>query len=146
MAIGKQSPDESYYMGTVRSAGIGNASSYQVSGKPFLTGNLDIDQDVEDKIVFPNVTKRIIVKNMADVDLRVHFHSTASSRVNESSCFWTLPTTKDQIELNVKCTEIYISNPTGDNGKYELYAELTGISPSQMFELTGSGISGVSQA
>ncbi|HCT54717.1 MAG TPA: hypothetical protein DF712_19915 [Balneola sp.] len=127
----------------VRQAGIGNAASYQVSGRPFLTGNLDIDNDVEDKIVFPAVTKRIVIQNMADVDLRVHFHSTASSRVNETSCYFTLPTTKDKLDIDVKCTEIYISNPTGNNGKYELYAELTGISPEQMFALTGSGISGV---
>ena len=51
----------------VRQAGIGNAASYQVSGRPFLTGNLDIDNDVEDKIVFPAVTKRIVIQNMADV-------------------------------------------------------------------------------
>ena len=127
----------------VRQAGLGNAASYQVSGRQFLTGNLDIDLNVEDKIVFPSVTKRIIVQNLADVDLRVHFHSTASSRVNETSCFFTLPTTKDKLDIDVKCKEIFISNPTGNNGKYELVAELTGIGPEQMFELTGSGISGV---
>ena len=88
------------------------------------------------------MTKRIVIQNMADVDLRVHFATTASTSVNGTSCFWTLPTTKDKIELNVKCKEIYISNPTGNNGKYELYAELTGIGVEQMFALTGSGISG----
>tara|TARA_R100001510_G_C7526526_1_gene119784 strand:- start:23 stop:439 length:417 start_codon:yes stop_codon:yes gene_type:complete len=126
----------------VRQAGIGNAASYQVSGRPFLTGNLDIDNGVEDKIVFPAVTKRIVIQNMADVDLRVHFATTHSTSVNGTSCFFTLPTTKDKLDIDVKCTEIYISNPTANNGKYELYAELTGISPEQMFELTGSGISG----
>ena len=126
----------------VRQAGIGNAASYQVSGRPFLTGNLDIDNGVEDKIVFPAVTKRIVIQNMADVDLRVHFATTHSTSVNGTSCFFTLLTTKDKLDIDVKCTEIYISNPTANNGKYELYAELTGISPEQMFELTGSGISG----
>ena len=136
-------PNYGFSSSYVRTAGLGNVASYQVSGKPFLTGNLDIDLNVEDKIVFPNVTKRIIIQNMADVDLRVHFHSTGSSRVNETSCFFTLPTTKDKLDLDVKCTEIYISNPTGNNGKYELYAELTGIPVGEMFPLTGSGISGV---
>ena len=135
-------PNYGFSASYVRSAGLGNASSYQVSGKPFITGNLDIDQNVEDKIVFPNVTKRIVIQNMADVDLRVHFATTASTSVNSTSCFFTLPTTKDKLDIDVKCTEIYISNPTANNGKYELYAELTGISPEQMFALTGSGISG----
>tara|TARA_R100000152_G_C6732349_1_gene156862 strand:- start:598 stop:1029 length:432 start_codon:yes stop_codon:yes gene_type:complete len=126
-----------------RSPGISSVGSYQVSGKPFMTGNLDIDQDVEDRIVFPNVTKRVIIQNMADVDLRVHFHSTASARVAETACFFTLPTTKDKLDIDVKCTEIFISNPTANNGKYELYAELTGIGREQMFALTGSGISGI---
>jgi hypothetical protein len=135
-------PNYGFSASYVRSAGLGNASSYQVSGKPFLTGNLDIDNGVEDKIVFPNVTKRIVIQNMADVDLRVHFATTASTSVNSTSCFFTLPTTKDKLDIDVKCTEIYISNPTGNNGKYELYAELTGISPEQMFALTGSGITG----
>ena len=135
-------PNYGFSASYVRSAGLGNASSYQVSGKPFITGNLDIDQNVEDKIVFPNVTKRIVIQNMADVDLRVHFATTASTSVNSTSCFFTLPTTKDKLDIDVKCTEIYISNPTGNNGKYELHAELTGISPEQMFALTGSGISG----
>ena len=48
----------------VRQAGIGNAASYQVSGRPYLTGNLDIDNGVEDKIVFPAVTKRIVIQNI----------------------------------------------------------------------------------
>ena len=79
---------------------------------------------------------------MADIDLRVHFATTASTSVNATSNYWTLMTTKDEITLNVKCTEIYISNPTGNNGKYELYAELSGIPAENMFNLTGSGISG----
>jgi len=135
-------PNYGFSSSYVRSAGIGNASSYQVSGRPFLTGNLDIDNGVEDKIVFPAVTKRIVIQNMADIDLRVHFATTASTSVASTSCFYTLPTTKDKLDIDVKCTEIYISNPTGNNGKYELYAELTGISPEHMFELTGSGITG----
>ena len=81
-------PNYGFSASYVRSAGLGNASSYQVSGKPFITGNLDIDQNVEDKIVFPNVTKRIVIQNMADVDLRVHFATTASTSVNSTSCFF----------------------------------------------------------
>ena len=48
--MGNTSPDSSYYSSYVRASGIGNASAYQVAGKPFLTGNLDIDNGVEDKI------------------------------------------------------------------------------------------------
>jgi len=140
--MGNTSPYQSSSLGYPRGAGIGNASSYQVSGRPFLTGNLDLDNGVEDKIVFPTVAKRVIVKNMADVDIKVHFHSTASCSLVSTYSYKDLATTKDQVELEGKFTEIYISNATANNGKYELFAELTGIPAENMFALTGSGISG----
>ena len=39
------------------SPGISHVGSYQVSGKPFMTGSTDIDNDVPHKISFPQVAK-----------------------------------------------------------------------------------------
>jgi hypothetical protein len=140
--MGNTSPYQSSSLGYPRGAGIGNASSYQVSGRPFLTGNLKLDNGVEDKVVFPTVAKRVIVKNMADIDIRVHFATTASNSLVATYSYKLLATTNDQVEIEGKFTELYISNATADDGKYELFAELTGIPAENMFALTGSGISG----
>ena len=52
----------------------------------------------------------------------------------------TLNSAEDSITLNVKCKEIYLLARQADVG-YELFAELTNIPTSSMFDLTGSGIS-----
>jgi len=45
------------------------------------------------------------------------------------------------MSFNVKCKEIYISNPdVSEAGSYTVVAELTGISTLEMFALTGSGL------
>ena len=57
-----------------------------------------------------------------------------------------LTTDESSITFNVKCKEIWVSNPpTGNGGSgspsgYRVVAELTGISPNEMFILTGSGL------
>ena len=140
--MGNTLPFQSSSLGPPRGAGLGNASSYQVSSVPFLTGNLVLDNGVEDRIVFPTVARRVIVKNMADIDIKVSFHSTASCSLVSTYSFKDLPTTNDEVDITGKFTEVYISNATGDDGKYELFAELTGIPAENMFALTGSGISG----
>ena len=43
--------------------GISNVGSYQVSGKPYITGSADIDNDVQHKISFPQVAKSVTVIN-----------------------------------------------------------------------------------
>ena len=47
-----------------------------------------------------------------------------------------------QLDMQVKCRRIYITNDTANAGSWELFAELTGIDANQMYELTGSGITG----
>ena len=49
-------------------AGIGNVGSYQVSGKPFVSGAIDVnDATVAGtplEITFPSVTRWILVRNL----------------------------------------------------------------------------------
>lgn len=43
-------------------SGLRNVGSYQVAGKPYITGNIGLGQGAEDKIEFPNVTKEVKIR------------------------------------------------------------------------------------
>ena len=125
-------------------SGLGAVGSYQVSGVPYLTGAV-IAGGVEHKIEFPTVAKSVLVINK-DTDtsnsaLRVHFNATTAGPVIECLHYFPLDAQKDNITFNVKCKEIYISNGNGSGeSRYFVAAELTGIQASEMFTLTGSGL------
>jgi len=123
-------------------AGLQNVGSYQVGGTPFLTGGVSATS-TEAKIVFPNVTKNVLVTNTSgSIGLRVHFNPSATPNVISGHHFFTLSNKGDNITLNSKCTEIYISLevPGGTAGSFELVADLTGIRDVEMFALTGAGL------
>ena len=126
------------------STGLQNVGSYQVAGVPWVTGSDDLDAGGEHTITFPLVTKSILVRNPGAVDIRVHFASKADTKVYSQNHFLRISgsaTMLTELELDCKCTKLYISNATAqDNAVYEVFAELTGIDPNRMFDLTGSGI------
>ena len=129
------------------SAGLGSVGSYQVSGVPWITGSITLAAGVTDKLTFPTVAKSITIINTdalegtADVELRVHFTPLAAGSVAAGRHFIPLWADQQSISINVKCKEIYITNADGANvGSYCVYAELTGIDQTQMFNLTGSGL------
>lgn len=138
-------------------AGLYNVGSYQVSGRVYITGST-IDSanpsQGEVRIQFPNVTKNItIINTAASVPMRVYFNaSTASNGLNGTGAYpdgspitghhyITLEDKKDSASFGVKCREIYVAleGATG-TGSCEIWAELTGIAPQEMFILTGSGL------
>ena len=127
-------------------AGIGSVGSYQVAGVPFITGsgtNL-LKASTEHKITFPSIAKSVLVRlndPSEDHAIRIHFNPTGSGDVYTGNHYVELTTDRDAFTFNVKCKEIYISNNHGTNHSgYVVVAELTGISPSEMFALTGSGL------
>lgn len=121
-------------------AGIGNVGSYQVSGIPFLTGTT-ITNTEEITIHFPYVAKEFTVVNASSADIRVHFAPTASGRVIQGNHFITLYDIKDSYTFVGKCTSVYLTLASGSGtGSFQLHAELTTISISQMFHLTGAGL------
>jgi hypothetical protein len=122
-------------------AGLQNVGSYQVGGTPYLTGGV-ITTGTEAKITFPNVTKNVLVTNTSGtIGLRVHFRPSAFSNVISGHHYFTLDNKGDNVTFNQKCTEIYISLETpGIDGAFELVADLTGIAASEMFALTGAGL------
>jgi len=124
-------------------AGLGNAASYQVSGRPWITGS-SIQNDSH-KISFPSVAKSVTVINVdpdTTDEILVHFNATGSGRVIAGEHFHRLYSKTDNVTFNVKCREIYVTNTgsTGAAARYRVLAELTGIDVREMFVLTGSGL------
>ena len=131
-------------VGNIYTAGVRNVGSYQVSGTPFITGSAQLGNDDEQIIKFPYVTKSItVIKYGSDnAKIRVHFNSLAEGNIVEGLHFMELDTDEDQVVLDVKCKELFISSPDDSQGarEYRVFASLTGIPTGSMFALTGSGL------
>lgn len=126
-------------------AGIGNVGSYQVAGRPFITGSSELKDSEEHKIAFPSVARSFTVINRATPDIRVHFHSTSSySTVIDDKHYITLDSTNTSVTMNVKCKEIYITRDpsieASTDAQYEIFAELTQIAVEEMPDFSGSGL------
>jgi hypothetical protein len=140
------SPDQSaHFQGFYnRSPGITSVGSYQVSGTPFITGST-VSNNSEVQVDFPNVTKSITVINKDAVGndaIQVHFASMASNGGNTitKKHFITLDAVNSSVTLNVKAKSIWISNMSGADSDFQLFAELTGIGSGAMWTLEGVGI------
>ena len=120
--------------------GLRNVGSYQVSGHPYITGSTDMGSaDTELKIEFPYVTKDVTVIASGSSVIKVHFNSDSDGRVLDGGHFITLDSDEDSFTFDVKCKEIYLTNVTA-NAAFQLYASLTNIGASHMYNLTGSGL------
>ena len=142
------SPDTSpYFTGYNNGPGLSSVGSYQIAGTPFLSGSSLADGNVL-QMFFPAVTRRIIIKNLstdAQADLVLAFDNpTTNPAVGGLGNTVTiqsvaaLATGPNEIDLGIKCNSIFLYSPNG-GGKtvnYTVIAELTGIAPSQMFELS----------
>ena len=145
--------------------GLHNVGSYQVSGMPWVTGSADLDSAKVHMVQFPYVTKKVTVKNISSENkfILVHFQSGSATIdsagppgvafANDNPVykgFHYVPVAMaSSIEMNVKCTKLFISNLTAEaafgssatnNLAYVVSAELTNIPTSRMPHLTGSGI------
>lgn len=73
-------------------------------------------------------------------ELRVHYRSTGSlPNVANNKHYWTLSSQYEEIKMNVKTKEIYLSAVDG-NCEFSLHADLTNIPASRMYQHTGSGV------
>ena len=112
------------------SQGIGNSAAYMVSGYPYLTGSTNHLNNQEMEIKFPYVTKRIVIINRADKEIRVHFASKdATNNVINNLRYITLDTTEDSMDMNVKVDRMYITGDGSYSGdaSFQIFAELTSI-------------------
>ena len=134
------------------SVGLNHVGAYQVSGKPFLlVPAIPTTNDESVRVQFPSVTKSVTVK--ASHDIRVHF-APYDIGVSPTFDFTTDAITGGNFfeiasgaehTFNVKCKEIFFSTAnTGgmSAGDVEIFAELTNIPASRMFDL--EGLDGVS--
>ena len=129
------------------SVGLSHVGAYQVSGIPYITGSvLPSAADSSLRFEFPTVTKSLIVRTNDTVDVRIHFapYTASFGYANGASADdnYIVLSGAGQVELNVKCKEVFISSPSATTETVEIYAELTNIPASRMFNL--DGLEGVS--
>lgn len=73
-------------------------------------------------------------------ELRIHYRSTGSlPNVANRKHYWTLGTKGEEIKMNVKSKEVYLSTANGDCD-FSIHSDLTNIPASRMYQHTGSGV------
>ena len=112
--------------------GLGNVGSYQVSGKPFVSGGLDLSNQPNSTpfvVNFPTVTRWFVVTNhdtTSDGDVKVAF----SEDGFDSNNFFTVSRDASDYgdtmtaRLELKVTKLYL---TGTCTNCDIVAGLTGI-------------------
>jgi hypothetical protein len=135
-------------------SGLWQAGSYQASGRPWVTASLDIGTladggDPAFEIVFPNVTRWIIVRNHdnpSTKEVKVAFSPTGYDTFNFFTVHGHTGTGASMYEggqrterMELKITKLYLS---GSSDKVDVIAGLTDI---KISNLTGSwsGLPGV---
>ncbi len=120
--------------------GLRNAGSYQVSGHPYVTGST-IANGQEHTVNFPFVSKSVTViasGSGGDPLIGVTFNSTGSDGgVMTGKHYITLDSNGDSVD--VKCKQMFVHALNTSSG-FELFASLTNIDNSHMYDLTGSGL------
>jgi hypothetical protein len=122
--------------------GLSNVGSYQVSGKPFVTGSLTVPNSASAtplRIEFPSVTRWFTVINVDSKHMRVGF---SEEGVKGSNYFLVHednhPTQNGPYELKV--TELYLLSDTGQAiTEASVLAGLTGISVDRINNISPSG-------
>ena len=129
------------------SVGLNHVGAYQVSGIPWVSGSaLPTVATDSLRFQFPTVTKSLIVRTNNAVDVRIHFAPytasfgyTNGASTDNNDVVLSGP---GEIQLETKCKEVFISSPAATTETVEIYAELTNIPASRMFDL--DGLEGVS--
>jgi len=132
------------------SSGMFNVGAYQISGIPYVTGNV-INPGQQHAYFFPNVTKRIQVQvfdfsGSGDNHIRVYFapDNFPNNRVIQGNHWWHVGRSNNVSQImdsDIRVKSLYISHDTGSNVHYQIMAELTTISSADMYgNYGGSGI------
>jgi hypothetical protein len=137
---------------------IGNASAFQTSGYPYVTGSIFETGSFWKVVEFPSVTKSFTVINLdagyiypsgstsGAKELVVFFGDVTGSQgvvPNQISNnhFITIPEDKNGFIFDVKCRKMYVGcHNTGSVGGFQVIAELTNVPNTDMPALTGVGI------
>ena len=109
--------------------GLSNVGSYQVSGKPFLSGG--IDTSVTDSITFPTVTRWVHISSSAPLKIGM------SALGVDGENYFTVDTASGQSlpTLEIKCTELHFAG----SATVDVVAGLTGIDIERITNISPSG-------
>jgi hypothetical protein len=122
-------------------AGINNVGSYQVSGIPFVTGNLTLPltSSAPLRIDFPSVTSYFEFRNHGGYHARLAFSANGLKGTN-----YYLVEPSGSVQIRAKATSVFLAsnNPTNTLSSCTLIASLTGITG---YDLTSAltGVSGI---
>lgn len=112
--------------------GIGNASSYQVSGIPWVSSSLAVPatSSAPLEISFPLVTKSIIVKNIStgSVSLKVGF---SANGVSSGFNYFSL-SAGESFAADLKVTKLYLLSSNGTQLSASVIAGLTNIPATEL--------------
>lgn len=127
---------------SIHRPGIGNASSYQVSGIPWVSSSLAVPAtgSAPLEISFPLVTKSIIVKNIAtgSVNLKVGF---SAAGVSAGFNYFSL-SSGESFAADLKVTKIFLLSDSATQSAASVVAGLTSI-PGIELSNNWSGSAGV---
>jgi len=107
--------------------GLSNVGSYQVAGKPFVSGNINMAHT--NRVNFPSVTSWIVVSSSGPVFIGFsEFGLSGSSNIGGEQSF-RLDTSAGQNlpELKLKCSAIFLSGSGFGTQVVDIMAGLTGI-------------------
>tara|TARA_Y100000310_G_scaffold212398_1_gene213241 strand:- start:840 stop:1253 length:414 start_codon:yes stop_codon:yes gene_type:complete len=116
--------------------GLGNVGSFQTSGMPYVTGNLNLNnefygEDDYEKFTFDRVTRYVTIINKGPEDLKVAFSKNGIQGSNHL-VMWV----SSSLTLEMKLTELYMSGSSncaiiaGLTGIQATAVNNTGVSPS----------------
>jgi len=119
--------------------GLGNVGSYQVSGKPFASGNIDAQVgsggthgDGSVAIHFPQITRWVQVNNSGSADLRVGFSAFGLTGTN----YLLVKADTELGPLELKLTELHLTG--GVSGGTSVIAGCTFIATESINNLSVS--------
>jgi len=120
-------------------SGLGSAGSYQVSGKPFVSGGIDVNAATSAgtplEITFPSITRWIVIKN---VDSTVGKNVTIGASLNGLAGDNNFVVEYDKGDyrnnsstprFELRLSKIYL---TGSSTNVDVIAGLTGISVNEL--------------
>jgi hypothetical protein len=112
--------------------GLGNVGSYQVSGKPYVSSSIVVpaaNDGFAKAIVFPAVTKSILVRNDGSPTIRCGFSALGTSgsvTMTTPSNYFTL-TQNSSLEMELKVSRLYLMSDSNSTSTATVIAGLTSI-------------------
>ena len=119
-------PGHAYQYGV----GLQNVGSYQVSGKPWVSGGIDLSNGTV-SLSFPDVTGWIMVSNATADSCKIGFSAfgVGGTETGQGTNYFTVPANSTTERLYVKVTELHL---TGASTSVDVMAGLTYINSAEI--------------